>query len=179
MHAQHQDETLRRFFAGIAEQTFQVQLGVVDPPVTDYVSELLLRFVRTEDIHRVRRTDGRPVRDLGQMVLEADSRIGTARRRIHRQIGDFALFWAGLFPESLGHHSADATEQPYGAFCVHGQRAYLIASEIDTDEQGETPNDVLERIGRQFQMCAYGLREVRREWERSEGDKDARPFLLN
>jgi hypothetical protein len=178
MHAQHQNETLRRFFSGIAEQTFQVQLGVVDPPVTDYISDLLLRFVRTEELHRIRRADGRPVRDLGRMVLEADSRIGTARRKIHRQIGDYALFWAGLFPESLGAQSGESSEQPYGTFCVHGQRAYLIASEIDTDEQEAPPGDVLERIGTQFQMCAYGLREVRREWERVDDDQ-SRPFLIN
>jgi hypothetical protein len=178
MRAQHHNETLRRFFTGIAEQTFQVQLGVVDPPVTDYISDLLLRFVRTEEIQRVRRSDGLPLRDLDRMVLEADSRIGTARRRIHRQIGDFALFWAGLYPESLGGQPGELSEQPFGAFCVHGQRAYLIASEIETDEHGAIPSDVLERIGRQFQMCAYGLREVRREWERSEDD-ESRPFLIN
>ncbi len=178
MRAQHQNTTLRRFFTGIAEQTFQVQLGVVDPPVTDYLSDLLLRFVRTDEIHRLRRSEGLPLQDLGRLVVEADSRIGTARRRIHRQIGDFALFWAGLYPESLGGQSGEMAEQPFGAFCVHGQRAYLIASEIETDEQGATPGDVLERIGRQFQMCAYGLREVRREWERSEDD-DSRPFLIN
>ncbi len=179
MRAQKPTETLRRFFTGIAEQTFQVQMGIVDPLLTDYISELLLRFVRTENLQRLRRADGRPVHNLGQMVLEAESRIGTAHRRIHRQIGDYALFWAGLFPESIGGPSSDLDEQPFGAFCVHGQRAYLIASSIETDEQEEAPGEVLERIGRQFQMCAYGLREVRREWERRDDDEATRPFLIN
>ena len=54
--------TLNRYFAGIAEYVFQSQLGVVDPPLVDYVSELLMRFVRSESVHKVRNLTGRPLR---------------------------------------------------------------------------------------------------------------------
>ena len=47
-------EQLRRQFAALTEQTFQVDLGVVDPPLTDYLVELLIRFVRMDGIFRVR-----------------------------------------------------------------------------------------------------------------------------
>ena len=64
-----------------------------------------------------------------------------------------------------------------------GKRAYWIASTIEPSQQesgAEAPNEVLERLSQQFELCAYGLREVRREWERRDGDDELpRPFLIN
>ena len=172
--------TLQRFFAGIAEHTFQVQLGLVDPAITDYLSDLLMRFVRMDAVGKVRSRRGRPVLDVGQLFAEAEQRIGTARREIHRHIGDFTLFWAGLFPEALRPRPGREHLDRFVDYCHHGKRAYLIASTIEVEDE-EVSSDVLERLGRHFEMCAYGLREVRREWEeRSDDDPDMpRPFLIN
>ena len=174
--------TLQRFFAGIAEHTFQVQLGVVDPPVVDYLTDLLMRFLRTEAMHRMRSPRGRPLTELTDLFLEASKRIGTARREIHRHIGDLTLFWTGLFPESLRPRGMHEPLDRFVDYCEHGKRAYLIASTIEVyDEEEEVPSEVLERLGRHFEMCAYGLREVRREWERQweEEGPGERPFLIN
>ena len=167
--------TLQRFFTGLAEQTFQVKLGVVDPPLIDYLSELLVRFVRCDQIHRVRSQSGQVVRELNRMLAEAETRIGIARRTIHRHIGDFALFWAGLFPEHLRLTHGDADLDRFGEYCVHGKRAYLIASSIETDADDAAPSEVLQRLGLEFEMCAYGLREVSREWE--QPDRTPSPSL--
>ena len=40
------------------------------------------------------------------MMVEAEARIGDARREVHRHIGDFTLFWTGIYPEALGPTSA-------------------------------------------------------------------------
>lgn len=167
--------TLQRFFSGLAEHTFQVKLGVVDPPLIDYLSELLVRCVRSDQIHRVRNPRGQVVRELSRMLAEAETRIGIARRTIHRHIGDFALFWAGLFPEYLRQTHGDADMDRFGEYCVHGKRAYLIASSIETDAADAAPSEVLARLGLEFEMCAYGLREVRREWEHPDLDSPAFP----
>ncbi len=167
MEAKQPNNLLRRFFSGLAEQTFEVRLGVVDPPLIDYLSGLLIRCVRHDALHRVRGASGRPLRELDRMVTEASARIGSARRTVHRHIGDFALFWAGLFPEALSRASGESELDRFGAYCAQGKRAYLIASSIDTDvvSPDRAPSDVLQRLGLHFEMCAYGLREVRREWE--------------
>ena len=143
MQAKQQSTALERFFCGLAEHTFEVKLGIVDPPLVDYLSELLVHGVRTEQLHSVRTPRGQAIHELGLMVKEAETRIGTARRAIHRCIGDFAM---------------------------HGKRAYLIASSIPTDQEDAAPSDVLKRLGTEFEMCAYGLREVRREWEDASDD---------
>jgi hypothetical protein len=39
---------------------------------------------------------------------------------------------------------------------------------------------VLQRLSDDFEMCVFGLGEVRREWERRGGDSDAVwPLLIN
>ena len=173
MQAKQQITALERFFCGLAEHTFEVKLGIVDPPLVDYLSELLVHGVRTEQLHSVRTPRGQAIHELGLMVKEAETRIGTARRTIHRCIGDFAMFWAGLFPESLRYAKTDADVDQFGEYCLYGKRAYLIASSIPTDRENAAPSDVLERLSLEFEMCAYGLREVRREWEDSSEDPSA------
>lgn len=170
--------TLRRFFSGAAESVFQTQLGLADPPLTDYICDLLMRFVRADSLQRVRTVTGRPARYIGEMLAEADQRLGDARRDLHRHIGDFTLFWAGLYPESLRRRHGNAQVDQFADYCAHGKRAYLIASTIET-EQPEAPCELLERLGHQFEMCAYGLREVRREWERQDDEDFPRPLLIN
>ena len=88
----HSSNVLARFFAGVTESTFQSQLGVADPNLIDYLSGLLMRFVRNDAVHRVRNLTGRKLTDVGQMVAEANQRVGSARRKVHRQIGDFSEF---------------------------------------------------------------------------------------
>jgi len=176
MQVPQQMTTIQRFFTGLAEQTFEGKLGIVDPPLVDYLSDLLVRCVRTEQFQRVRSPRGHALHELEQMVEEAEARIGTAKRRIHRCIGDFAMFWAGLFPESLRRMRTDADLDRFAEYCLHGKRAYLIASSIPTDDEQAASSDVLQRLGLEFEMCAYGLREVRREWEEGD-DSSAQPLI--
>ena len=90
--------------------------------------------------------------------------MGNARREVHRHIGDFTLFWAGVYPESLERRrqTAEARAETYAAL---GKRSYFIASTIETDDEADAPSDLLERLSQRFELCAYGLREVRRQWE--------------
>ncbi|MEM7476491.1 MAG: hypothetical protein AAF483_16000, partial [Planctomycetota bacterium] len=97
------DETnpLDRFFTGLSEYVFHSQLGVVDTELVDYVSRLLIRFTRSDSQSRVRKLNGKPATEVTNMVAEAEKRQGDARREVHRHIGDYTLFWSGLYPEAL------------------------------------------------------------------------------
>src|SRR5688572_10418827 len=41
---------LGRYFAGVCEYIFASRLGVADPPLVDYVSDLMLRFARLDTV---------------------------------------------------------------------------------------------------------------------------------
>jgi hypothetical protein len=169
---------LSRFFSGVCEYVFQTRLGVADPPMVDYLSDLMLRFARLDTIHRVRNLAGRPVLEVADMLSEAENRVGLARRDVHRHIGDVTLFWTGVYPESLPKLRDAEKKDFFIDYCTQGKRAYYIASTIDTDRQEDTPNELLHRLSSQFELCAYGLGEVRREWERRDDD-ETRKLLID
>src|SRR6188474_1025856 len=70
------DHPLRRFFSGIAEHTFASDLGVADPALIDYLSELLSRFISMDAIHRLKLSDqvsGRSLEQVADMLFEAEA----------------------------------------------------------------------------------------------------------
>ena len=92
---------IQRFFSGLAEYAFESRLGIADPPLVEYMAALLTRFVHCDALFAIRTLTGRRVDEVVDMLAEAQCRVGTARRDIHRHIGDFTLFWTGVYPEAL------------------------------------------------------------------------------
>jgi hypothetical protein len=161
------DHPLRRLFAGLTEQTFMATLGVADPPLTDYLSELLSRFIHLDAVYRLRNPGGRRLEEVAEMLLEAEAMPpeGRTRREVYRHIGDFTLFWTGLYPEALRRLRSALTKDHFIDYCEQGKRSYYIASTFEEEPfREEAP--VLRRLSEGFELCAYGLTQVRREWER-------------
>ena len=159
-----------RFFAGVTEHAFQSRLGVVDPPLVDYLTGMLVRFVRSDAIYGVRSVRGQRLTQVAEMLEEANERIGPARRRVHRHIGDFTLFWRGLYPEMTEQIKKIGGKDLLLDYRDQGRRAYFVASRIPADKTAPA-GDVLERLAEQFELVEYGLGEVRKAWEESdEGD---------
>jgi hypothetical protein len=176
MYPARPTQQLQRFFAGLTESAFQTRLGVADPPLLEYISDLLVRFVHCDTIYRVRNLTGSRLDQVADMLAEAEARIGQSKREVHRHIGDFTLFWSGLFPEALRRMRSPTRKDALVDYCQRGKRSYYIASTIrqrDDDEQC----DVLERLSHDFELCVYGLGEVRREWERRD-DSAPPPVVL-
>jgi hypothetical protein len=180
MTADRPEFPLRHFFAGVAEYTFEARLGIADPPLVDYIADLLARFIRSDALYSVRDLSGQRLERLGEMWFEADARIGGARREVHRHIGDFTLFWTGVYPEALrGEKSGALTrDDRFVDYCTRGKQAYHIASTIPSEDESVAP-DLLERLSLQFELCAYGLNEARREWERRDPDGPWHLVVIN
>ena len=157
------EHPLRRMFAGLTEQTFMDSIGLADPPLTDYVSDMLSRFVCMDAIYKLRGAEGRRLEEVVGMVLEAEAMPpeGRTRREAHRHIGDFTLFWTGLYPEMLRRLRSSLTRDHFIDYCEQGKRSYRIASGIEADD-----SPVLLRLSDEYELVAYGLGQVRREWEK-------------
>ncbi len=168
-------EALHRFFAGVTEYTFTTRLGVADPPLVDYLSALLTHFVRTDAIYGLRTPTGERLIEVTDMLQEAQCRQGPARRRVHRHIGDFTLFWLGVYPETAEYRRKQ-TKDSLINYRDQGKKNYLLASRLPADESS-APADVMERLSDCFELCVYGLGEVKRQWEEREGETDT-PILL-
>jgi hypothetical protein len=175
MHPEFRATAIRRFFTGLTEYAFQSRLGVADPPLVDYIAELLVRFVRADALYALRSVRGQRLVQVSDMLAEAQHREGPARRQVHRHIGDFTLFWSGVYPEVVDHLRRGSKDALID-YQQQGKRAYWIASTIPVEKEPDS-SDVLKRLSEQFDLCVYGLGEVRRQWEQQSGDQDA-PLLL-
>jgi hypothetical protein len=171
MWAPPTDHPLRRHFAGLTEHAFVSTLGMGDPPLIDYLSLLLARFIHVDRIFRLRDTQGQRLEQVADMMLEAQALPeGRTRREIHRHIGDFTLFWTGVFPEALDRLRSLRTKDHFIDYCEQGKRSYYIASTFE-DEPYRDEAPVLRRLSDQFELVAYGLNQVRKDWERSQPDQ--------
>lgn len=160
---------LRRMFAGLAEHAFFSHLGVADPPLTDYLTSLLTRFLHYDAVYRLRNGAGQPITELTEMVIEAEQLPagGKTRREYYRHIGDFALFWTGLYPDAINRIRRRPCKDAMVSYTFQGKRGYLITSRLEEAEHHDAEADLFRRLSDQFELCAVGLRAVRDEWEQS------------
>ena len=174
-------DLVRRFFAGVTEYAFAGRLGVADPPLVDYLTELLVRFVACDAVYSLRTPRGERLSHVADMLAEAQARHGSAKRRVHRHIGDFTLFWTGVYPEVVDRMRKASWKDSLLDYQDQGRRNYYLASQLPADrtapDEAAAPDDVLARLSDHFELCVYGLGEVRKAWEDREGESGA-PILL-
>src|SRR5262249_32926649 len=90
---------------------------------------------------------------------------GRTYREVHRHIGDFTLFWTGLYPEALRRLRGALSADSLIDYREQGKRSYYIASTFEGEPYSEEA-PVLRRLSEQYEVCAYGLNQIRREWEK-------------
>lgn len=163
----HNNDPLRQLFDGLVQQVFMVELGICDPAVTDYLGGMLAEFVHVDHIFRLRSVDNQVIRDVSQMealaCLGMDLDETRRRRLVNKYIGDFTLFWTGVYPENL-RARRDSDVDRLGAYLRQGKQSYGIASDL-TAPREQPPAEVLRQLSQQFEYCVHGLRLVRAGWE--------------
>ena len=159
------EEPLKQLFAGLTEYTFEVDLGVADPPLIDYLSDLLVRFVRVDTIFGIRNVQGQRLQQVSDMLVEAGCRTERPQRDLHRHIGDFTLFYVGVFPEAIEQIKKRELKDSLLNYCEQGKRSYHLASEL-TDGDHRDEACLFQRLSDEFELCSVGLAKVRKEWQR-------------
>jgi len=161
---------LHRLFRGLTESTFMTELGVGDPSLVDYVSNLLASFAPTGAHGRIRDKWGRPLLEVVEMLVEAESADDQERRgECHRHVGDFTLFWTGVYPEAL-RRARSASADRLIDYQRQGKLSYHLAGVLSPDDEDRS---VLLRLSEEFELCAFGLSQVRKEWEKLEAEAGA------
>jgi len=152
-----------RFFRGLTEYAFHARLGVVDPPLVEYVAVMLVRFMRNERL-AVLPAAGEESADVTHRLLAARRHADPAEaREEYRHIGDVTLFWSGLYPEAIARHLGPAPDDPLVGYRQAGRRAYWLAASLEPQEAAEE-RSLLERLSHDYDLCVEGLAEVRRAW---------------
>lgn len=143
--------------------------GIQDPELTSYVGNLLTEFTAADSLYRIRDAEGRPVKEIQEMISAADPVFGAAasfdeEREVRRHIGDYALFATGMYPETmqLWRHSGESS---FLEMVRTGKESYYIVSRFDLFEyQKEAP--LFARLSDEFERCMHGLTRVREELQR-------------
>lgn len=157
------NQPLRKLFGGFVDDVFHAQLGVCNPRLTEYLGDMLMEFVHVDVIYRFHAVDGEQIREISR--IEADAYLGPhakpseRTRVINRYIGDFTLFWTGVYPEVLRRRNTDRLHE----YVLRGKRSYGVASELSTPDSEPSP-ELLRQLSNEFECCVHGLHLVREGW---------------
>ncbi len=167
-------------FAGLVEHAFCSEVGLCDPRLTDYMADLLVSFTHIDTLNALRDAGGRKLEQAATILALTLNEKPEGRverdRFLHRHIGDFALFWSGVYPEHLRRVVRDPSDVLLD-YVAQGKRSYAIVSELAGDD-ADPPGSLFQQLSEDFETCVYGLGMVRRSWEASAKGPDRRELLL-
>ena len=155
---------LGRFLTGINESVFLTKLGIANIELVNYLNGLLIQFIRADAILIPNGKTDHTARKIIEMLDVAETSMAPERRDIYQAIGDYTLFWVGVYPESLNKRQTRQTTNWIHNFTRQGKKCYALASEMKPAAL-QPSEQVLHCLSQQYELCAFGLRESRREWE--------------
>ena len=159
---------LQQMFQEMVSEKFAQDIGLRDPQVSQYVAAMLAEFCESEQLHKVRNAQGRALDDVGEMLLEADPVYGEApsfdrERQVRKHIGDYTLFFTGMFPESIHHYRLRrARLENIVDFIKAGKESYYIVSKFDIFEYAKVA-PLFAKLSAHFEECVYGLNQVKND----------------
>ena len=160
---------LHQFFTAVVEHNYD-EIGVRSAEVQGYVATLLTEFCEADNLYKIKSIDGRPLCDVGEMLLESDPIYGTApsfdrERQVRKHIGDYSLFFTGMFPESLnGQRLRRSRMDSLIDFVRAGKESYYIVSKFEHFEYAKVA-PLFRRMSEEFEQLVYGLNQVKNELE--------------
>lgn len=168
-HVAPAENPLRKLFEEIVQGCYSQIPDLNDEEIASYVAGVLTDFAETEQLYRIRDRRGRPLQEVSDMLVASDPVYGEAysfprEREVRKHIGDYSLFFAGMFPESA-HWLRRTPQESLQALKRAGKESYYIVSQFDVFEfEEEAP--LFGRLAEKFDTCADGLGHVRKELDR-------------
>ena len=161
---------LRRLFTGLVENAFCAEVGVCDPNLTEYLTDLLVDFTHVDRLSAIRNAHGkRPEQIAAMLTVVTDEQPVDAierDRRMYRHIGDYSLFWAGVYPEQLKRACRNPSDVLLD-YVAQGKHSYAIVARL-AKEGDAPPPSLFRHLSEDFEYCLYGLGLVRQGWEQCE-----------
>jgi hypothetical protein len=164
------DHPLRRLFEELVRRHFFRGAQLPDPEIAEYVSDLLTDFTHIDNLYRIRDARGRRLEEVAEMLIESnpllEARSFDREREVRKHIGDFTLFFTGLFPEAV---AALPRLRPLSVdnlidYIRVGKESYAVVAAFNLFEyRREAP--LFRRLSDRFEQCVFGLNLVKHELE--------------
>jgi hypothetical protein len=148
---------------------------VHDVQVAEYVAGVLTDFTHVDNLYRIRNTRGRRLEDVAEMLIESNPLLDAGsfdrEREVRKHIGDFTLFFTGLFPEAVASlpRIRPLSMDTFVDYIAAGKRSYAVVAAFNLFEyEREAP--LFRCLSDRFEECVFGLNHVKRELEQLQGD---------
>jgi hypothetical protein len=134
--------------------------------VETYLTTLLVDFAHTDRLYAVRDADGRPVTTVSEMVAQGDVRLHaesfTREREVHKHIGDFLLFWGGVYPDHLQRLRLSGGQELICDYRHQGIASYRLVSTFSHPPY-EAEADLFRQLSDGFSDFTFVLAQVGRK----------------
>lgn len=161
------DHPIRAFFATALHECLNDELGLGydgAANVESYLVDMLVRFLHQDGLDAIRDASGHRVTRISDLIAEGDIRLRAdsfdRERQVHRHIGDFLLFWSGMFPESIEQKASEFGFDPILDPVDQGRISYRIAGTFDHPPY-EQEAAIFRHLSESFEDYRYGLTLVR------------------
>jgi len=159
---------LQQLFVELVGRHYAEEIGLRDPRIVNYVAQLLAEFCDVEQLFKIRNGVGKPLADVGEMLMESNPVFGPAasfdrERQVRKHIGDYTLFFTGMFPESINHFRMrrDRIEN-FVDWMKAGKESYYIVSKFEFFEYTKVA-PLFASLSDHFEQCVFGLNRVKNE----------------
>lgn len=160
-----EEHPIRHLFRGLVENAFQTEIGLCEPRLTDYLAGLMVEFIHMDRLTYLHRMQARNLERMVALLSLAgsDEPLPPEQKEFnfYRGVGDFSLFWSGIFPE---HLRSPGRRDRLGDFVIRGKQSYAAAAKM-ADESWRPPASLLSSLSEEFETCVHGLGLVRQSWQ--------------
>ena len=159
---------LQQLFIELVGRHYAEEIGLRDPQIVNYVAHLMAEFCDAEELFRIRNAEGRPLTDVGEMLVESNPVFGPAasfdrERQVRKHIGDYTLFFTGMFPESINHFRLRRNRmENFVDWIKAGKESYYIVSKFEHFEYAKVA-PLFANLSQNFEQCVYGLNRVKND----------------
>ncbi|GIV01528.1 MAG: hypothetical protein KatS3mg015_0358 [Fimbriimonadales bacterium] len=153
---------LRELFLKLVQEAMRTSLGDADEPAEEYIASVVMRFAHL-DAAKLKARD-REISDLVEMIEAGDIRLSAQsfddERRAHKHIGDYLLFWEGVYPEHLRLLRREGRAAGLIDPLRQGSHSYYVVSTFRFGDYADEA-DLFERLSEGFADYLRALRSLR------------------
>ena len=168
-----QDHPLAELLLRLTEEKFD-KIGLRERELPQYVAGILMDFTHVDRLHQIRDARGQAIEDVGEMLLEGDvrhrARSFERERSVRKHIGDFTLFFTGMFPEHIKARRNWWRLDRFLDWIETGKESYRIVSEFETEKNSEDA-PLYRCLADHFDFMVVGLNFVRADLAKMKNDR--------
>jgi hypothetical protein len=168
------EHPLRKLFGELVRRHFFRGVQLHDSEVAEYVTGVLTDFTHVDNLYRIRNARGRRIEEVGEMLVESNPLLEASsfdrEREVRKHVGDFTLFFTGLFPEAVASlpRLRPLSIDTFIDYMSAGKESYAVVAAFNLFEyRDQAP--LFRRLSDRFEECVFGLNLVKREIEEVQG----------